>query len=82
MQDLTPQEMATNDLRAAADSVNLINQLIEKNEHSQEIDDTVRRNYQHLEIVMQREHIIADTSDKGSLTNAIAAGKTFAPEVQ
>ena len=81
MQDLTPQEMATNDLRAAADSVNLINQLIEKNEHSQEIDDTVRRNYQHLEIVMQREHIIADTSDKSSLTNAIADGKTFAPEV-
>jgi hypothetical protein len=81
MEQLTPQQMAENDLRAARDSVSLINELIAKNEHSEDIDNTVRRNYQHLEIVMQREHIVADTSDKSDLTNAITAGKAFAPEV-
>lgn len=80
MSDLTPEQMAENDLRAAADSVTLINRLVEAAEHSEEIDAAVRRNYQHLEIVMEREHIIADTSDKSSITNAIAAGKAFAPE--
>lgn len=81
MEQLTPQQLAENDLRAARDSVNLINELIAKNEHSEDADNTVRRNYQHLEIVMQREHIVADTSDKSDLTNAITAGKAFAPEV-
>ena len=81
MEQLTPQQLAENDLRAARDSVNLINELIAKNEHSEDADNTVRRNCQHLEIVMQREHIVADTSDKSDLTNAITAGKAFAPEV-
>lgn len=80
MSDLTPEQMAEKDLRAAMDSVNLINNLIEEGSHSQEIDNNVRRNYQHLELVLQREHIITDTSDKSALTNAITAGKAFAPE--
>ena len=80
-EELTPQQQAENDLRAAMDSVNLINDLIAQNQHSEEIDNSVRRNYKHLEIVLERDHIIADTSDKSALTNAIAAGKAFAPEV-
>jgi hypothetical protein len=80
MEQLTPQQEAEQDLQAAMDSVNLINNLIANNQHSKEIDDTIRRNYQHLEIVLEREHIIADTSDKSPLTNAIVAGKAFIPE--
>ena len=73
----TTEEQAVNDLRAAMDSVNLINELVTAGTHSTEIDDTVERNYQHLEIVLKRENVIANPDDKTPYTTAIASGKTF-----
>jgi hypothetical protein len=77
--DLTPAQKATNDLNSAMDSVTLINQLIHAGAHSEQIDKRVQSNYQHLEIVLKREHVIADITDKTPFLDAIAAGKAFAP---
>lgn len=76
----TAEEKAVIDLTAAMDSVNLINELIATGSHDDGIDDRVQANYKHLEIVLARDHIIADTTDKTALTAAIAAGKAFSPE--
>ena len=75
----TPAEQATQDLAAGMDSVNLINKLVVANEHSEQIDKSVQVNYKHLELVLARENVIADASDKTPYLNAIAAGKAFAP---
>jgi hypothetical protein len=81
---LTPEqqaEQATNDLRSAMDSVNLINKLVSEGIHSEQFDSRVQSNYQHLEIVLARENVIADSSDKTPYLQAIESGKAFAPTV-
>jgi hypothetical protein len=78
--DLSPEEKANSDIKAAMDSVNLIYTLIGAGEHTPEIDVRVQANYRHLEIVLTRDHIINNSSaDLSPLVDAIGAGKTFAP---
>lgn len=62
---------------AMDDSVSLLNELITAGTHSEEIDDTVDRNYRHLEIMLAKDHISSDERDKTSYTDAIADSKTF-----
>jgi|SaaInl85LU_5_DNA_1037374.scaffolds.fasta_scaffold25168_2 hypothetical protein len=62
---------------AMDDSVNLLNELITAGEHSEDIDDTVDRNYRHLEIMLAKDHIASDERDKTSYTDVIADSKTF-----
>lgn len=73
----TDAEKALNDLTAAADSVKLINDAVAAGTHDDNIDKRVEANWKHLELVLKRPHIIADTSDKSAINAAITAGKAF-----
>ncbi len=77
IEQLTDAEKATADLKAALDSVNLINEAIAAGIHDEDIDKRVEANWKHIELVLQREHVVADTSDKSAFTAAVTAGKAF-----
>jgi hypothetical protein len=62
---------------AMTDSVNLINTLIESADKSDQNEDSAKRNYEHLEIMLAKDFIAGDSRDKSSFENAIAAGKSF-----
>lgn len=62
---------------AMDDSVTLVSELVSAGTHSEEIDDTVDRNYRHLEIMLAKDHISADERDKTAYTDCIASAKTF-----
>ena len=62
---------------AMGDSVTLLNELVTAGTHSDDIDDTVDRNYRHLEIMLAKDHISDDDRDKTSYTDAITDSKTF-----
>lgn len=80
MEDQTLEELASIDIRVAMDSVNLVNELVSAGVHTEEIDSRVQANYKHLEIVLQRTHVINNSSaDLTPLNSAITTGKAFAP---
>ena len=58
---------------ASMDSVNLINKLLAKPSLTEEEQDTVDRNVEHLEIMVAKD--FWTTEDLTPLTAAIAAGK-------
>ena len=58
---------------AAMDSVNLINDLLAKPSITEEEQDTINRNVEHLEIMVAKD--FWTTEDLTPLTAAIAAGK-------
>ena len=58
--------------RASMDSVNLINKLLAKPSLTEEEQDTVDRNVEHLEIMVAKD--FWTTEDLTPLTAAIAAG--------
>jgi hypothetical protein len=59
--------------RASMDSVNLINKLLAQPSLTEEEQDTVDRNVEHLEIMVAKD--FWTTEDLTPLTAAIAAGK-------
>jgi aspartate carbamoyltransferase catalytic subunit len=62
---------------ALTDSVTLINSLIEAADKSEENKNSVKRNYEHIEIMLAKDFIVSDTRDKSSFENAVTAGKEF-----
>jgi hypothetical protein len=62
---------------ALTDSVNLINALVEANDKSDENKDSAKRNYDHIELMLAKDFIAADTRDKSSFETAVVAGKAF-----
>lgn len=58
--------------RAAMDSVNLINQLVEKGDLTEEEKKTIDRNVEHLKIILGREYWT--TEDLTPFENAVSAG--------
>lgn len=62
---------------ALTDSVNLINALVEANDKSDDNKDAAKRNYEHIEIMLAKDFIAADSRDKSSFENAVTAGKSF-----
>lgn len=77
MEELTLEEIQGS-IRAAFDSVNLINEqvLLEKTE---ELSDSVDRNYRHLEIMLSKEWF-ADAltvSERLTIDSAIESGQDF-----
>lgn len=62
---------------AMDDSVSLVDSLVAADTHSEEIDDTVDRNYRHIEIMLAKDHISADDRDKTAYTDCVASAKTF-----
>ena len=75
--ELTDAEKATEDLKAALDSVNLINEAVAAGTHDENIDKRVEANWKHIELVLARPHVVADTSNKSAYTAAVTAGKAF-----
>jgi hypothetical protein len=62
---------------ALTDSVNLINVLVEANNKTDENKDSVKRNYEHIEIMLAKDFIAADSRDKSSFENSVTDGKAF-----
>ena len=73
---LTAEEIAQN-YSAAGDSVTLINQLVALSERSAEQVDTVRRNVDHLEIMVAKDYWT--TEDLAPFNAAITAGTAVLP---
>ena len=74
----TPEQIAQ-DIKASHDSVDLINQIVADDQHSEEINDTVDRNVRHLRNCLTMPHIIenATTADKIAFADAATLGDTF-----
>jgi hypothetical protein len=81
--ELTPAEQATNDLRAAMDSVNLVNELVSSTEYtaanaSENVLGSISRNYQHVDIVLKRDHVISNANqDLTPFENCVTVGKDY-----
>ena len=74
--ELTPQEIAQH-YSAAGDSVTLINELVALSERDAEQVDTVRRNVEHLQIMVAKDYWT--TEDLAPFNAAIAAGTAVLP---
>jgi hypothetical protein len=72
----TPEQIAQ-DISASHDSVDLINQIIADDQHSDEIHDTIDRNVRHLHNCLTLPHIIenATDADKAAYLDAATAGE-------
>ena len=70
-------------LSAADDSVSLINAIndgtwdVSNYKDQEEINSTVQRNVDHLEIILAYEEVVADSSDKSSYNDAISTGNAY-----
>jgi hypothetical protein len=74
----TPEQIAQ-DISASHDSVDLINQIVADNQHSDEIHDTIDRNVRHLRNCLTLPHIIenATTADKIAFADAATLGEVW-----
>ena len=74
----TPEQIAQ-DIKASHDSVDLINQIVADDQHSEEINDTVDRNVRHLRNCLTMPHIIenATTADKIAFADAATLGEDW-----
>lgn len=76
-EEMTLEQIESN-IRAAFDSVNLINEtiLLESNDENK---DSVDRNYRHLEIMMSKEWFenALTPQQKTDIESAIDSGKTY-----
>ena len=70
--ELTPEEIAQN-YSAANDSVTVINELVHLNTPTDEQSDTIRRNVDHLKIMVDKQYWT--TQDLSPFHTAIAAGE-------
>ena len=77
METPTPEQIQQH-ISAAFDSVNLINEEITK-EVTDNRKDTVKRNYQHLEIMMGKDWFVdaLTTQQETDINAAITAGKAY-----
>jgi hypothetical protein len=74
--ELTPQEIAKH-YTDAGDSVTLINELVSLSSRDAEQVDTVRRNVEHLQIMVAKDYWT--TEDLAPFNAAIAAGTAVLP---
>ena len=68
------------DIKAMHDSVHLIDGLILIDGHDDEKDDCVKRNYQHLEIMMDKNWIKESNEDLQPFIDCVARAKTWLGE--
>lgn len=67
-------------LNAMSDSVKLINSIVSNNTHSEEYDDAIRRNYEHLEIMLAKSEIINYGVSLTTYIDAVHSAKVFVGE--
>jgi len=74
----TPEQIAQ-DIKASHDSVDLINQIVADDQHSDEIHDTIDRNVRHLRNCLTLPHIMenATTADKIAFADAATLGEDW-----
>jgi hypothetical protein len=74
----TPEQIAQ-DIKASHDSVELINQIVADDQHSDEIHDTIDRNVRHLRSCLTLPHITenATTADKIAFADAATLGEDW-----
>ena len=72
-------EQITQDIKASYDSVDLINEIVADDQHSDEIKDTVDRNVRHLRNCLTLPHIIenATNADKIAFADSVALGEAW-----
>lgn len=68
------------DIKAMWDSVHLIVEILAADKHDEQLDDSVRRNYQHLEIMMGKDWIIDSGEDLQPFVDCVARAKTWLGE--
>ena len=82
--ELTPEEKATQTLAAADHSVTLINNLVADtaytaNNATEEVLSSIDRNYRHLNIILERDYVIANNGGANLAVYSTAAnsGKVY-----
>ena len=78
MEENITQEQIQNSINAAFDSVNLINQML-TSEKTDENKDTVKRNFEHLEIMLLKDWFLTNLTEqqKTDIDSSIEGGKLF-----
>jgi hypothetical protein len=78
MEENITQEEIQNSINAAFDSVNLINQML-TSEKTDENKDTVKRNFEHLEIMLLKDWFLTNLTEqqKTDIDSSIEGGKLF-----
>ena len=72
-----PEFSLENYLKAARDSVAVINEAVTKNDKSDESKDMVKRNVDHLKIVVANEEVKKANPDISDINSAITSGDNF-----
>ena len=67
------EQMPADHIKAAHDSVDLINEIIAKGDFDQDALDALKRNAQHLEIISGRDYATDFATDVAIFAKAIAA---------
>jgi len=76
MDNITAEELARHIL-ALGHSVTIINDSIASENTDEQTVDDVRRNYQHIEIMLAKDFIANSEEDLSAFQAAAAAGKDF-----
>jgi len=76
-EELTEEQKVARHISAMGDSVTVINQAIEKGEHSENVHKRIEANVSHLELMIGKDMIANSGQDLTAFTAAIAAGKSF-----
>lgn len=83
--ELTPEQRVTNTVRAARDSVWVVNDELAKyaannNVLTDEMKGNIERNVAHLELVVANPDVVSLGGDITDLTDAITAGRAVLPQ--
>lgn len=73
--EITPEQH----IKAAYDSVSLIDSILAEGVFNDKTLDTLKRNYQHLEIISGKDYAVDFTDDVAAFAVAIAAAKAVQP---
>ena len=76
-EELTEEQKVARHISAMGDSVTVINQAIEKGEHSENVHKRIEANVSHLELMIGKDMIANSGQDLSAFTTAIVAGRVF-----
>lgn len=80
MHSLTPEQIEKV-FSTLNDSVNIIDLDVDANEHSEEIDKRVYRNWKHIEIMLEKDFVKNQGIDLSIYANAVSKGKSFIGDI-
>ncbi len=78
---ITPEIDVEGTIRAAGDSEDLVRRLVAEGEHSEDIHATIKRNTDHLSLILSKEEIQASGSPRlAGFQEAVDLGVAFIVE--